>query len=346
MENIIKEIEKVITPVYLVGGCLRDYLLKQMPHDFDCACPLLPDEIENAIRKAGRKPYLVGKRFGTIGFKVGTETGYEYVEVTTFRNEQYKEGSRKPEVSFVKDITADLSRRDFTINALALRDGNLIDPFNGQEDLKNGIIKAVGQPSHRFKEDPLRMLRACRFSSQLNFIIEEKTFEAIKQLNYKILEVSKERWMIELDKLLMTDIPSIGLSCLMESRLLNFMIPELALQYNYNQNSPYHTLELWEHTKKVVDNVPKDIDLRLAALFHDIGKITVCYINNKNYCNYIKHELMSGEIVLKYASYLKWSNQRRDTIYDLVVNHMKEDSPLRSADNLGGKTIEDNTLVD
>jgi tRNA nucleotidyltransferase (CCA-adding enzyme) len=334
--NIIKEVEKVLSPVYLVGGSLRDTLLNQVPHDFDFACPLSPDEIEKAVRKAERRPYLVGKRFGTIGFKVETETGYEYVEVTTFRNEQYKEGSRKPEVSFVRDITADLSRRDFTINSMALREGKLIDPFNGQKDLKNGIIRAVGQPSHRFKEDPLRMLRVCRFASQLNFNIEEKTFESMKQLNYKILEVSRERWMIELDKLLMTDRPSIGLSYLMESRLLNFMIPELALQYKYEQNNPHHEYDLWTHTLRVVENVPKDINLRLGALLHDVAKPYV-RTDREDRSNYIKHDLLGKEIVIRLARYLKWSNERTEIISDLVLNHVEDESPLKEADTKGKK---------
>ena len=336
MENIIKAVEQVISPIYLVGGCLRDSLLGQLPHDYDFATPYSPETIEKAIKVAGRKPYLVGKRFGTIGFKVETGTGYKYVEVTTFRNEQYREGSRKPEVSFVKDITADLSRRDFTINAMALREGKLIDPFNGQEDLKNGFIKAVGQPSHRFKEDPLRMLRACRFASQLDFAIEEKTFESMKQLNYKILEVSRERWMIELDKLLMTDIPSIGLSYLLESRLLNFMIPELSLQYKYEQNNPHHEYDLWTHTLNVVENTPKDINLRLGALLHDVAKPYV-RTDREDRSNYIKHDLLGKEIVIRLARYLKWSNERTEIISDLVLNHVKDESPLKEADMKGKK---------
>jgi tRNA nucleotidyltransferase (CCA-adding enzyme) len=338
LDNEIKKIFGA-TPIYYVGGVCRSLLLGYKPNDIDMATPISPDEIEKAIRKAGRKPYLVGKRFGTIGFKVETETGYKYVEVTTFRNEQYKEGSRKPEVSFVKDITADLSRRDFTINALALRDGKLIDPFNGQEDLKNGIIKAVGQPSHRFKEDPLRMLRACRFASQLGFNIEEKTFESMKQLNYKILEVSRERWMIELDKLLMTDKPVIGLNYLMESRLLNFMIPELALQYKYEQNNPHHEYDLWTHTLNVVENTSKDINLRWGSLLHDCAKPYV-RTDREDRSNYIKHDLLGKEIVIRLARYLKWSNERTEIISDLVLNHVKDESPLKEADTQGKKNAE------
>jgi len=332
MENIIKEVEQIVSPIYLVGGSVRDKLMGREPHDFDFSTPLSPEEIEKAIRKAGKKPYLVGKRFGTIGMKIDGQM----VEITTFRAEQYKEGSRKPEVSFVRDITADLSRRDFTINAMAMRGDKLIDPFEGQQDLNKDIIRAVGQPSHRFKEDPLRMLRACRFASQLGFTIEEKTFESIKQLNYKILEVSRERWMIELDKLLMTDNPRVGLVALMESRLMNFMIPELALQYKYEQNNPHHEYDLWEHTLNVVDNTSKDINLRWAGLLHDCAKPYV-RTNREDRSNYIKHDLLGKEIVIRLAKYLKWSNERTEIISDLVLNHVKDESPLKEADTKGKK---------
>lgn len=339
--QIWKLVEQVVSPVYLVGGSVRDEILGRTPKDYDFATPLFPDDIEDAIRKAGRKPYLIGKKFGTVGFKVKTETGYEYVEVTTFRNEKYKDGSRKPDVNFVKDITADLSRRDFTINAIAMR-GKKIDPFFGELDLRqNKIIKCVEQPSHRFKEDPLRMLRACRFSSQLGFDIEEKTFDAMRQLNYKILEVSRERWVMELDKLLMTDKPSYGFNFLMKSRLMNFMIPELALQYNYDQKSVYHDLTLWEHTAKALDATPKDMNLRWAILLHDVGKP---FVRTDKYSegvwvktNYIKHDMVGAEIVLRIAHYLKWSNERRKIVVNLVRNHLQDDSPLREYDKKGKK---------
>lgn len=331
---IYNEVKKIVSPIWLVGGACRDQLLGKEPHDYDFSTSLSAEEIEKAVRKAGRKPYLVGARFGTVGFKVPTEKGFEYVEVTTFRQESYKKGSRKPEVSFVKDIIADLSRRDFTINAIALGKLSTIDPFNGKGDLESRLIRCVGKPSHRFKEDPLRMLRACRFSSQLGFTIHEDTFNKMKQMSARILEVSRERWVMELDKLLMTNKPSIGLNYLMESRLLNFMIPELSLQYEYDQNSPYHQFDLWTHTLKVVEAVPKDINLRWASLLHDVAKPFV-RTNKIDRSNYIDHDLLGYEMVIKLARYLKWSNERREIVSNLVLNHIKEDSPLKEADNKG-----------
>jgi len=339
---MIKEIEKIISPVYSVGGSLRDTLLGKQPNDYDFATPLSPEEIENCIRQAGKKPYLIGKRFGTIGVKIDGEM----VEITTFRNESYHKNNRKPDVTFVKDITADLSRRDFTINAMGQRNGKLIDPFGGMDDLNHKIIKAVGKPTHRFKEDPLRTLRAGRFASQLGFAIDENIYKAVKQLNYQILNVSKERWMIEFDKILLCDKPSFALDFFMETRLMNFMIPELALQYNYEQNSKYHNLTLWEHTKKALDNTPKDIILRWAILLHDVGKPFVrtdkfFYEDDGTKSllktNYIHHETAGAELVDKIAKYLKWSNERREQVVNLVKNHLQKDSPLKQYDEMGKK---------
>ncbi len=331
MNKIIEEVNKIVSPVYLVGGSVRDSLIGNIPHDFDFATPLSPEEIKNAIQKAGRKAYCIGERFGTIGFKVEIDGKFEYVEITTFRTEKYIKGSRKPEVSFVRDITADLSRRDFTINAIAIRNNKLIDPFNGAQDLKDGLIRSVGNASHRFREDPLRMLRAARFLSQLGFRSDEGVIKGVKNLNYKILEVSRERWVMELDKLLMGDYVSLGLQFLMDTRLINYMIPELSIQRNYDQNSPYHGFDLWTHTILMVGYLPKDITLRWAGLLHDIAKPYV-RTEKEDRSNYIKHDMVGAEMIIKLAKYLKWSNDRTKQVSDLVLKHLNDDSPLRDAD--------------
>jgi len=336
-EQIIKAVNEIISPVYLVGGACRDILLYKEPKDYDFTTPLSPDEIEDRVRKAGRRPYLIGKKFGTVGFKVSVGINqWAYVEVTTFRSEQYTPGNRKPEVEFVSALAEDLKRRDFTINSIASKNFKVIDPFDGQKDLVNKIIKCVGIPTHRFKEDPLRMLRACRFASTLGFDIEEKTFNSMKKHAIKILEVSKERWGAELDKLLVSDNPVKGLRYLMESRLLHYMIPELGLQYKYDQNSPHHNLDLWEHTLKVVENIEPDQYLRWSALLHDVGKPFVqTRKKHKDQCNYIHHELIGKELVLKIARHLKWSNDQTKNVSELVGNHLKEGNPLWDADSKG-----------
>jgi tRNA nucleotidyltransferase (CCA-adding enzyme) len=328
MYNKIKE---VVSPLYEVGGSIRDQLLGIEPKDYDFTTPLTPDEIEQRVRDYGRRPYLTGKRFGTVGFKMDGKL----IEVTTFRSECYEEGNRKPVVRFVKDITADLSRRDFTINAMARRDGKLIDPFGGRTDLESRLIRAVGVPKHRFREDPLRMLRAARFVAKIDAKIEEKTKKAIFKMSHNILSVSKERWVVELDKLLSSNKPSTGLNVLADTRLLNYIIPELSLQVGFDQNSEHHSLTLWNHTLATVDACPPE--LRWGALLHDIAKPFVATPNSKGRSNYIHHGKLGAEMVWKIARYLKWSNDKRESVIDLVLNHLSEESPLREFDNKAKK---------
>lgn len=209
VDDIVKQVETILGRVYLVGGSVRDLLIGEKPKDYDFACPLHPNDIERLVRAAGKKAFITGKRYGTIGFTIGKH----FVEVTTFRKETYGK-TRKPSVEFVDDITEDLSRRDFTINAVALRDHHYIDPFKGRNDLENHIIRTVGQPAARFNEDPLRMLRAARFAAQLGFNIEQKTAKAITKHGHKILNISRERWMQELDRLLTSRHPEAGLAIL------------------------------------------------------------------------------------------------------------------------------------
>lgn len=327
---LVHEVEQMISPAYLVGGSVRDLLLGSVPHDYDFTTPLTPNMIEMAIRKSGRRPYLAGKRFGTIGVTVNKQL----IEVTTFRTEKYLPGSRKPQVEFIDDITHDLSRRDFTINAMAIRgDGSLIDPFHGLDDLKARCIRTVNKPFDRYNEDPLRMLRAARFAAQLAFDVEHETETQAHKKASKILEISKERWNQELDRLLVSDHPDIGLQFLARTTLLRFMLPELALQVGFDQDSPYHELSLWDHTLKTVRLTQKDVTLRWAALLHDVGKSFVRQKNQRGYSNYTSHELVGAEMVTKIGSYLHWPKERTATIARLIHDHLELDSPLHAADS-------------
>jgi len=334
-KKICKTVSEVINPSYLVGGCVRDLILGRPFCDYDFCTPLLPDDIESRIRDSGRKSLNIGKKFGTLGMKYQDDPKKksEVLEITSFRKEAYKKGNRKPVVEFVGNITADLSRRDFCINAMACRTDTLrlTDPFGGQDDLVHKVIRCVGNPTERFKEDPLRMLRACRFASQLGFTIEEKTFKKMKEFSHYILDVSRERWVTELDKLLMGDDVRHGLNYLWEADLFKYMIPELHPQYLYNQNNPNHAFTLDYHTSLVVSKLPKDINLRTAGLLHDVGKI-FCRRDKVDKSTYYQHELVGAEIVDHIALYLRWSKERQETIKSLVLNHMKDDSPLREAD--------------
>jgi len=342
--KILKEVNRVMKPhaVYAVGGCVRDHLLGIEPKDYDFCTSATPEQIEKCIKSKSMRAYLTGKRFGTIGCKVKVDGNYHMIEITTFRKEQYAKGDRKPDVEFVTSLHEDLSRRDFTINSMCARLVNdklkIVDPFNGQEDLKNGIIRAVGNPKIRFKEDPLRILRCVRFACRFNYEIEEKTRKKMESGAIQILNISKERWVIELDKILQSNNVRKGLELLWDTKLFIYMIPELSLQRGYEQNSQYHNFTLDEHTIKVVEAVRKDTDdlnLLWAALLHDCGKVFCKTENKKGYNNYISHENISSEIVLKYVNYLKWSNERKNKVYDLVLNHLDDDCELRKYDNLG-----------
>ncbi len=353
--SLFKEVEKMFigTKVYLVGGAVRDILLGIEPKDYDFCIELNPDEIEEKIKNSNRRAYLTGKRFGTLGCKINGQM----IEITSFRGEKYIYGNRKPEIEFVNNITEDLSRRDFTINSMALRLDNLkfIDPFNGKDDLFNKTIRSVGNPKQRFNEDPLRILRCIRFASRFNFKIEEKTYEKLCKCVPNLLTISKERWISELDKILLCDNVIIGLEYLWKTKIFNWIIPELSLQYNYDQNSEHHKFTLSEHTSKVVNSCPKNIDLKWAALLHDIAKPFVrtdkkvedkereVFCNGerlpftKMKSNYIGHELLGAEMAFRIAQHLKFSNQRRERIVDLIKHHLEDSCELRIYDNISKK---------
>ena len=233
--------------VYLVGGSVRDLVMGNTPKDYDFCTPMLPEEMEARIKAAGRKPYGIGKKFGTMGFKVEVPIGnqglaerfgeafglklvpqYEYVEVTTFRSEVYTSKSRKPEVTFVPSLDEDLARRDFTFNAMVLRpDGTIYDPYGGKLDVHAKLIKTVGMPKNRIMEDPLRMLRAARFAARYGFSIDANFIGKARQLADRIYDVSVERWVQELDKLLTSDNPSVGLEALTGMGILERILPEI-----------------------------------------------------------------------------------------------------------------------
>ena len=230
---------------------------------------------------------------------MGFKADGRIVEVTTFRSEVYPDDTRKPDVVFLDDLAADLSRRDFTINALAMQGAEVIDLFGGRADIDARIIRAVGDPPERFREDPLRMLRAARFASQLDFSVEPATIRAMERYAHRILHVARERWMGD-----------------------------------YDQNSPYHDRTLWEHTTAVVAATPRDVELRWGALLHDVAKPFV-RLEKPDRSTYVKHDLLGAEVVERMALYLKWSKARREAVKELVRDHPLETSPLREADAAG-----------
>jgi tRNA nucleotidyltransferase/poly(A) polymerase len=330
-QEMYNEVEKIIgQPLYLVGGCTRDELMGKEPKDYDFTTPLDSNQIIEKLHIAQRRAYLTGWRFGTIGVKIEGQL----VEITTFRTEHYEPRNRKPKVEFVKDIVSDLSRRDFTINAIAYRDGKHIDPFNGIDDIFTKTLKAVGNPNQRFREDPLRILRAVRLAAKYDMTIETQTWLKAKELSYKVLDISKERWCEEMDKILMLEGDKVltGLNLLQDLHIMNYIIPELSLQVDYDQGNPNHSFNLWSHTCLTVANTPAEINLRWAALLHDVAKPFVRAKLKKEYYQYIHHETLGAEIVQSLGLYLHWSNDRIKQVSELVLHHMEPTSPLKEAD--------------
>lgn len=269
---IQREVQKILgtDEVYLVGGSVRDIVMGNEPKDYDFTTPMLPDDIEAAVQKAGRHAYGIGKKFGTIGFKVGyAEAGvykmkdgreqegvgivFEYVEVTTFRSEVYTSKSRKPEVEFVASLDEDLARRDFTMNAMVLKgDGKIYDPYGGRIHMHAKQIVTVGLPKDRIREDPLRILRAARFAAKYDFEIDPNFIGKARQLADRIFDVSVERWVQELDKTLTSSLPYWGINNLHLMGILPRIMPELygdeyhtnPFECRVNNSKPYESADL------------------------------------------------------------------------------------------------------
>lgn len=318
----------VLGPVYLVGGSVRDALLGRSCADLDVATPLAPDEIEARIRAAGRRPHLLGKRFGTIGMSVDGQR----VEISTFRTSAYPAQARGPHVDFVDALSEDLAHRDFTINAMAIDAGELVDPHGGRADLDAHVLRAVGDPRARFDEDPLRMVRAARFVAELGLVVDPDTRAAIVRLAPRILDAARERWTLELDRLLLAPHLADGLRLLADTGLLRWMLPDLALQVGYEQGSPWHDRTLFEHTIGVVEGAEGDLNVRWAALLHDVGK-PFTRVEKPGRATYVGHEIVGAELAERTALYLRWSADRRERVRRLVRGHMHADSPLRAADD-------------
>lgn len=313
---IIKKIKDAGFEAYLVGGCVRDFLLNKEPKDYDICTNALPEEITDIFRD--EKLLLHGLKHGTVTIVLNSEC----YEITTYRiDKDYKDGRHPETVEFTTNLVEDLKRRDFTINAIAfdIIEEKLIDPFNGQEDLKNKVIKCVGNPLDRFSEDALRIMRALRFSSVLDFDIEVNTKNAIFELYENLSKISWERKNVEFSKMLT------GKRC---TSLLNeykeiifFLIPELKDMDGFNQNNCYHIYDVWEHTLHVIDATPNDLVLRLTALFHDIGKPNTYVLGEDNQGHFYGHPKISSEMADIILRRFKYSNLIRNEVVQLIDEH-------------------------
>ena len=261
--------------LYIVGGTVRDVLLQRgQSSDADLATDARPDEIKQIV--APTRPnavVLVGERFGTVRLHYDNDI----IEITTFRSEKYNSDSRKPEVCFGDNLYEDLHRRDFTINALARHplSGQIIDPFGGRQDLEAHILRAVGdEPDKRFAEDPLRLLRAVRFAAQLNFLIESSTTHSILRQAATLQKISRERIRDEMNKLLLSDHPALGLDLLVELGLMHWIIPEVVELKGVSQQPQKggHSKDVYVHVLRVVERSSSTLPTRWSALLHDIAK--------------------------------------------------------------------------
>jgi len=342
--------------LYLVGGYVRDKLLggdEEAKPDADATTGARPAEIKRLLRPHAERLWDVGERFGTIGARVG---GFE-VEVTTYRSDLYTEGSRHPEVRFGESLEEDLARRDFTINAIAADalTGVILDPFEGRKDLESGVIRAVGEPLDRMRDDPLRMLRAVRFEATLTrperpFALTTDLEGAIRENAGWLRSISAERVRNEFEKVLGSKNVSAGLRALVRLGLMPFIVPEFMETVEVEQEAEFHHKDVFEHTLIVVQNVENTPVLRKAAFFHDIGKPrTLVYEHRCTYCgakstqktpdegecevcggrtmprkiHFYGHENVGAAIARRAMKRLAYPKDDIDAVAHLVAHHMR-----------------------
>lgn len=320
VNNIIDTLYSNGYEAFVVGGCVRDSILGKNPNDFDVTTNAKPLKVKEIFEKVGCKVIDTGLQHGTVTIVIEKEN----FEVTTYRIEgEYLDNRRPSEVFFTNELKEDLKRRDFTINALAYNNKfGTIDYFSGKEDLQNKIIRAIGEKEKRFEEDGLRMLRAVRFEAQLGFEIEKETLEAIKVNSILLKNISAERIRDEFIKILISSSPSKGIRRLLDLNLLQYIIPELLETVNFDQRSRYHDKDVFNHTMMVLDNVENNLEIRLAALLHDIAKPKTFTMDKKGghfYFHEVEGEKMAKDILKK----LRFDNSSIEKVSLLIRNHMR-----------------------
>lgn len=320
--RIFDAFEREGVQVYLVGGIVREILRgsEEELNDFDFATPTSAEQTAKILRKAGMRPIPIGMAFGTVGaFIEGIRA-----DITTFRRgEEYKPRSRHPQVDFGGTIEEDLQRRDFCMNAIAMtKSGEIIDPYDGLKDIKNKHISVAGDAAKVFSDDPLRLLRAARFVSQLGYSVVPSVKKTARKMAFFITAVSRERWKMEMDKLLMGDDVHKGLDYLLESDLLTFMMPEVTVLKGFNQTDEYHHKDVWEHTKRALKASVKRLDVRWALLFHDLGKPYTKSVRD-GHVHFYHHEVVGETLARSIMFRLRFSNEQRRKVSSLIFNHMR-----------------------
>lgn len=316
---------------YFVGGFVRDYLLNKVPHDFDITTSA---NVETIISLFNKEFNVIetGRKHGTITVVINGES----FEITTFRKEGYYKDGRHPEFVTFDNVSLleDLSRRDFTINAIAMNiNKEIIDPFNGIKDIDNRIIRTVNDPLLRFEEDHLRVLRALRFSTSLDFEIDETTKEAIKKIsNKRFIDIlSKERIRDELNKILISENTHKIAQIFNEFKeIFVIIIPELEKTIGFNQFSKWHKNDVYQHTINVLINTKSDLETRLAALFHDIGKVDSFVMDKNGFGHFYGHSIISERKAIAIMKRLKYPNTIIENVSILIKEH---DSHLENKKN-------------
>ena len=323
---------------YAVGGCVRDACLGLTPHDYDLCTAALPEQTEAVF--ADRRLVLAGKKHGTVS----VVTDGDVVEITTFRTEGAYRDNRHPDwVAFVPNVEEDLARRDFTVNAMAYSPKRgFADPFGGREDLQNRVLRAVGDPVQRFREDSLRILRGARFAVRYGLTVDRATEEAMLSEAYRMDNLARERVFDELCKLL----PLVDAADLQRfASLLAAVIPELAPMIGFDQRSPHHAYDLCTHVSHVVAGVPADLTLRWAALLHDIGKVPTFTRDETGRGHFYGHAPKGAEMADAVLRRLKAPTLLRERVVLLIEKHMTRLVPekktlRRRLGQLGWETVE------
>jgi poly(A) polymerase len=333
--DLLKELGEIFSKngfeISLVGGPVRDAVLGKAVKDLDLTTNATPEEIQKCLKGWADSIWDVGIKFGTVGAKVK-----DYVfEITTYRTEQYEDTSRKPSVEFGKTLEEDLARRDFTINAMALRLPNfeLVDIYNGLTDLNNKILRTPLDAQISFSEDPLRMLRAARFMSKLDLKPQADLVEAMKTLADRLKIVSMERINDEFNKLLLTDKPRPGIELLVETGVAEHFLPELpALKLEIDEH--HHHKDVYQHSLTVLDQVidlenkhqpqiEADLVLRIAALLHDIGKPKTRKFEGEGRVSFHHHEVVGARLAKKRLEKLRYSNEIIEQVCLLIELHLR-----------------------
>ncbi|MDS0525778.1 HD domain-containing protein [Clostridium sp. SHJSY1] len=319
VKSILKTLQNNGYEAFVVGGCVRDSILNRAVNDWDITTSARPEETIKLFDKI----IPTGLQHGTVTVMVNNE-GYE---VTTFRKDgKYEDGRHPNDVEYVTSILLDLSRRDFTINSMAYNDEDgLVDPFEGSKDLKNKVIRCVGEAKERFNEDALRMLRALRFSAQLGFNIDLEIIEACKELYSNLNKISVERIREEFNKILLSNSERLKTGYILN--LTDCWISELNGLEEFSQNNPYHVYSLFDHTLESTNLIEGELQLKLAMLLHDLGKVNTRTIDDYGIAHYYGHPNESVYIAEKILKRLKYDNDTIEKVLTLVKYH---DSELRS----------------